>query len=74
MSGGMIKNAIECRFCGVVIESEFRHDFVVHSCQALQDHHKNPEAMIGVDGGRAYARRIFTLPGDYIDRSEYAPE
>ena len=42
----IIKNAIQCRKCGDVIESKHVHDFVSCSCGA-----------VAVDGGLDYLRR-----------------
>lgn len=42
----IIKNAIQCRICGGVIESKHVHDFVSCSCEA-----------VAVDGGHDYLRR-----------------
>ena len=45
----IIKNAIRCKNCGDVIESETRHDFKYCSCKR-----------VFVDGGHDYLRRGFT--------------
>ena len=42
----IIKNAIQCRKCGDVIESKHVHDFISCSCGA-----------VAVDGGHDYLRR-----------------
>ena len=42
----IIKNAIQCRKCGDIIESKHVHDFVSCSCGA-----------VAVDGGHDYLRR-----------------
>ena len=42
----IIRNAIRCRKCGDIIESETVHDFRVCSCRAC-----------AVDGGHDYLRR-----------------
>lgn len=47
--GKIIKNAIRCKNCGDVIESETRHDFKYCSCKR-----------VFVDGGHNYLRRGFT--------------
>ena len=44
----LIRNAIQCNFCGEVIESTHRHDYVKCSC-----------GRVAVDGGLASARRTF---------------
>ena len=46
----IIRNAIRCRKCGDIIESETVHDFRVCSCGACT-----------VDGGHDYLRRCGTL-------------
>ena len=58
----IIRNAIQCKHCGDVIESTYRHDFVTCSCGACS-----------VDGGHDYLRRCFThatQEDDFIDLSE----
>lgn len=42
----IIKNAIRSNFCGDVIESTYRHDYVICRCGAC-----------AVDGGHDYLRR-----------------
>lgn len=51
--GKIIKNAIRCKNCGDVIESESRHDFKYCSCKR-----------VAVDGGHNYLRRCFTNSQD----------
>ena len=46
----IIRNAIRCRKCGDIIESETVHDFRACSCGAC-----------AVDGGHDYLRRCGTL-------------
>ena len=55
----IIKNAIQCKKCGEIIESVERHDFKTCSCGACS-----------VDGGHDYLRRSFKNEDDYIDLSE----
>ena len=55
----IIKNAIQCKQCGEVIESEHVHDFVQCKCGAC-----------AVDGGHDYLRRCFRDKDCYIDLSE----
>lgn len=50
-------NKIKCKKCGDVIESTYRHDFKMCSCEA-----------VGVDGGHDYLRRI-GKEEDYEDLS-----
>lgn len=55
------RNAIRCVWCGDVIESKSRHDFVWCSCRAVY-----------VDGGLDYLRRGFRdSTGDFEELSEY---
>lgn len=42
----LVRNAIRCKLCGNVIQSNYRHEFVSCSCGACS-----------VDGGLDYARR-----------------
>ena len=44
----IIKNAIQCKLCGDIIESTYRHDYIQCSCGACS-----------VDGGHDYLRRGF---------------
>ena len=55
----IIKNAIQCKLCGEVIESKHVHDFVQCKCGAC-----------AVDGGHDYLRRCFRDKDSYIDLSE----
>ena len=55
----IIKNVIQCKMCGEVIESKHVHDFVQCKCGAC-----------AVDGGHEYLRRCFRDKGCYIDLSE----
>ena len=54
------RNAARCDGCGDTIESEFCHDFRTCSCGAL-----------AVDGGLAYARRLFKPEVPFTDLNEY---
>lgn len=58
----IIKNAIQCRHCGDVIESYSIHDFKFCSCGTC-----------AVDGGHEYLRRGFhsSPEEDFIELSEY---
>lgn len=53
------RNRAKCLFCGDIIESKFRHDFVTCSCGKLS-----------VDGGTAYLRRSFDDYSMVEDMSE----
>ena len=55
----IIKNAIQCKLCGEVIESKHVHEFVQCKCGAC-----------AVDGGHDYLRRCFRDKDCYIDLSE----
>ena len=55
----IIKNAIQCKLCGEIIESKHVHDFVQCKCGAC-----------AVDGGHDYLRRCFRDKDCYIDLSE----
>ena len=55
----IIKNAIQCKLCGEVIESKQVHDFVQCKCGAC-----------AVDGGHDYLRRCFRDKDCYIDLSK----
>jgi len=55
----IIKNAIQCKLCGKIIESKHVHDFVQCKCGAC-----------AVDGGHDYLRRCFRGKDCYIDLSE----
>ena len=54
----IIKNAIQCKRCGDIIESTERHMYVECRCGSC-----------AVDGGHDYLRRSFKEPGCYIDLS-----
>ena len=56
----IIKNAIQCKKCGDVIESVSVHDFKTCSCGACS-----------VDGGHEYLRRCAKSLDDFIDLSEF---
>ena len=54
----IIKNAIQCKLCGEIIESTDRHQYVTCKCGAC-----------AVDGGHDYLRRSFVDKESYIDLS-----
>ena len=57
----IIKNAIQCKHCGEIIESRIVHDFKTCKC-----------GKVFVDGGHEYLRRGYTnsAEDDFIDLSE----
>ena len=55
----IIRNAAQCRKCGDLIVSKYRHDFVRCKCGA-----------IAVDGGSAYLKRTGHF-SDFIEMSEF---
>ena len=55
----IIRNAIQCKKCGDIIESVSAHDFKTCSCGACS-----------VDGGHYYLRRCAISMDDFIDLSE----
>ena len=55
----IIKNAIQCKLCGEVIESTHCHEYVHCKCGAC-----------AVDGGHSYLRRCFKDKDCYIELSE----
>ena len=55
----IIKNAIQCKLCGDIIESTDRHDYVECKCGAC-----------AVDGGHDYLRRSFKSKDCYLEHSE----
>lgn len=54
----ILKNCIQCKVCGDVIESKSVHDFKICSCGAC-----------GVDGGLEYIRRMADSRENYIEMS-----
>ena len=55
----IIKNAIQCKLCGDIIESTYRHEYIQCKCGAC-----------AVDGGHDYLCRSFKDKDCYIDLSE----
>ena len=55
----IIKNVIQCRFCGEIIESTHAYDFVLCKCGSC-----------AVDGGHDYLRRCFKDKDCYVELSE----
>ena len=55
----IIKNAIQCKLCGDIIESTDRHQYVTCKC-----------GVCAVDGGHDYLRRYFNDKSCYVDLSE----
>ena len=56
----ILKNAIQCKICGDVIESTSVHDFKTCSCGSCS-----------VDGGHDYLRRCAKSLDDFVDLSEF---
>lgn len=57
----ILKNQIQCRHCGDIIESKYRHDYCPCSCGCC-----------AVDGGHDYLRRSFRYAmDDFIELSEW---
>ena len=56
----IIRNAIQCKICGDIIESVSVHDFKTCSCGACS-----------VDGGHDYLRRCAKSLDDFVDLSEF---
>ena len=54
----IIKNAIQCKLCGDIIESTGRHDYVECKCGACS-----------VDGGHDYLRRSYKEKDCSVDLS-----
>ena len=54
----IIRNKIKCKHCGVVIESESRHDFKFCTC-----------GIVAIYGGHFYLKRSGN-PNDWIELSE----
>ena len=54
----IIKNAIQCKRCKDIIESNDTHEYVECKCRAC-----------AVDGGHQYLRRSFISEDDYIELS-----
>ena len=55
----IIRNAVQCKNCGDIIESTSRHDFRTCSC-----------GKVSVNGGHDYLRRCYESADGYIDLSE----
>ena len=64
----ILRNAIQCKNCGEIIESKSIHDFVGCKC------FKESGGMRGcaVDGGHGYLRRIGS-PDIWVDLSDTRP-
>lgn len=54
----ILKNCIQCKTCGDVIESKTVHDFKTCFCGACS-----------VDGGLEYLRRVTEIKGSYAELS-----
>ena len=84
----IIRNAIECAYCGHEVVSTHRHHFATHECERgplrpakewnaamteLVDTGKLERPRIAADGGNDYLRRVGN-PEDYIEASEFLEE
>lgn len=60
----IIRNMVRCDHCGDIIESKYRHDYVVCKCGCCS-----------VDGGHDYLRRGFkNSKDDYTELSQLGEE
>lgn len=61
----IIRNAVQCKHCGDIIESKHHYDYVTCSCGCCS-----------VDGGHDYIKRGFrnSIDEDYIELSETIDE
>ena len=64
----LIKNAIQCKHCGIILESKYRHDFASHTCDGMGE-----DSMIAADGGLAYLRRVGT-EDNWLEASEWVDD
>ena len=56
----ILRNVIQCKNCGEIIESKYTHDLVTCKC-----------GRVSVDGGHEYLRRCFANDeNDFIELSE----
>jgi hypothetical protein len=84
----IVRNAIECAYCGHEVVSTHRHHFASHSCEKsplrpakewnaamteLVDTGRLEHPYIAADGGNDYLRRVGS-PEDYIEASEFLEE
>ena len=65
----ILRNSIKCTHCGFEMESTHRHDFRTHSCEGMQKHY-GKDAIIAVDGGLSYLRRLYTNATSYFETSQ----
>ena len=62
MKKALIQNELECKKCGDIIYSAYRHDFKYCKCGS-----------VAVDGGMSYIRRVGNVK-DFVDRSMHMDE
>ena len=62
MTKTLIQNELECKNCGDIVHSAYRHDFKYCKCGS-----------VAVDGGMDYVRRVGNVR-DSIERSMYMDE
>ncbi len=63
MNMKIIRNAIQCKKCGEIIESKTTHDYVMCKCGSC-----------AVDGGHDYLRRCYETKDCFIELSETIKE
>lgn len=61
----LIRNALKCCTCGVIVESFHRQDFVKCGCPYDSD------TGVYVDGGLLYQRVGYGIKAEFEDLSEY---
>ncbi len=70
------KNAAQCSYCGDIIESKHRHDWV--SCSCWDDPVCEGESVryhgIYVDGGKSYVRHGWSNPDEYENLTEWSED
>lgn len=64
----IIRNAVQCKICGEIIESKTQHDFV--GCKCFKE--SGGKRGVAVDGGLSYIRRCGD-PAIWIDMTETRP-
>lgn len=71
----ILKNAIECAFCSVVVESTHVTHYARHACDGLlAAYPDDPNAHIAASGGKWKLDRTFNKESDFKDVSEFGLE